>query len=214
MDAEEAADTVPNAGNPAGNFTHSQEASPVMPSHKPLTILPPISTILPMREPNAFTMPAIICGTALTISTMMVGRFSIRATNRSTPARMILSRLPRNSVHQAADDFGDGGNDGGNDLRQCLNQRNQQFDARIDDKRNGSDDRIDNAVNDLWDCFYNSRDDFRQSTTKEVSSLMPVSMICGMLSKRKSTMDKITSGRASISTGMAFRMPSARPMIS
>ena len=62
-------------------LSHSHEASWVIPLHSPLTMLPPISTILYIREPKAFTMPAMICGTALTISTMMVGRFSISATN-------------------------------------------------------------------------------------------------------------------------------------
>ena len=79
-------------------LSHSQEASWVMPLHSPLTMLPPISTILYIREPKAFTMPAMICGTALTISTMMVGRFSIRATNNCTPAMMILSMFPTSAL--------------------------------------------------------------------------------------------------------------------
>ena len=41
-------------------LSHSQDASCVMPSHRPLTMLPPISTILPIREPKAFTMPSMI----------------------------------------------------------------------------------------------------------------------------------------------------------
>ena len=52
------------------------------------------------------------------------------------------------------------------------------------------------------------------ASTSEVSSVMPVSMISGMESSRKFTMPMMTSGRASIRTGMASRMPCARPSIS
>ena len=43
-------------------------------------------------------MPAMICGTALTISTMMVGKFSMRDTNSFTPAMMILSMFPTSAL--------------------------------------------------------------------------------------------------------------------
>ena len=79
-------------------LSHSHEASWVMPLHSPLTMLPPISTILYIREPKAFTIPAMICGTALTISTMIVGRFSMRDTNSFTPAMMILSMFPTRAL--------------------------------------------------------------------------------------------------------------------
>ena len=50
-----------------------------MPSHKPRTRFAPTSTIAERPFINAVTMPSMICGIALTISTMIVGRFSMSA---------------------------------------------------------------------------------------------------------------------------------------
>ena len=52
-----------------------------IPDHRPCTMFLPTLTIWPMEEVKALTIPAIICGTAFTISTMMVGRFLISDTN-------------------------------------------------------------------------------------------------------------------------------------
>ena len=57
-----------------------------MPSHSPRTRFAPTSTIFGMDSVKVVTIPAIICGTALTISRMMVGRFSMREINSVTPA--------------------------------------------------------------------------------------------------------------------------------
>ena len=65
---------------------HSQFAVLLIPFHRPLSKLAPASAILLVRPTIASTMPVTIFGTAFTISTMIVGRFSIRATKRSTPA--------------------------------------------------------------------------------------------------------------------------------
>ena len=60
-----------------------------MPCHRPRTRLAPTSAIWETPWPRADTIPVMICGTAFTISTMMVGRFAIRDTSSSTPAWMI-----------------------------------------------------------------------------------------------------------------------------
>ena len=57
-----------------------------MPSHSPRTRFAPTSTIFGIDSVKAVTIPAIICGTALTISRITVGRFSIREINSVTPA--------------------------------------------------------------------------------------------------------------------------------
>ena len=48
--------------------------------------VPPTSAIWDTPLPRADTRPEIICGTAFTISTMMVGRFLISEVSRSIPA--------------------------------------------------------------------------------------------------------------------------------
>ena len=53
-----------------------------------------------------------------------------------------------------------------------------------------------------------------KAATKEVNSCIPVSIICGMESSKKVTMPLMISGRAAISTGRAFRIPCANPVIS
>ena len=64
-----------------------------IPCHSPCTMFLPILTICPIDEVKAFTIPAMICGTAFTISTIMVGRFWISETNSCTPAWMIWGML-------------------------------------------------------------------------------------------------------------------------
>ena len=54
--------------------------------------------ILSMFPMSAFTIDVIICGMAFTIVVMMVGRFSIRATSRRTPASISCGILPRTAV--------------------------------------------------------------------------------------------------------------------
>ena len=66
--------------------SQSHDARPQIPFHKPFTMLPPISTILYISEPKAFTIPSIILGTAFTISLMIVGRFLTSEINKSIPA--------------------------------------------------------------------------------------------------------------------------------
>ena len=46
-----------------------------------------------------------------------------------------------------------------------------------------------------------------RASTSAIRSSMPASMICGTAEIRNSTMELMTSGSASISTGSAARMP-------
>ena len=80
-------------------LSHNHEASPVIPSHKPLTILPPISTIFPISEPKALTIPAIICGTALTI--FKQGHEQLHARHDD------LVEISKHTVYNTGDNFRD-----------------------------------------------------------------------------------------------------------